>query len=61
MEDILKILAPHNFIRIHRKWIINKSKIKAINTSKNKIILNDKEYPIGRSYRKEIIKRLTKV
>lgn len=56
MNQIMEVLPKNKFLRIHRKWIINKSKITAINTSTYEVSLGESNiYPIGRSYRKQVI------
>ena len=53
-EEIL----PANFIRIHRSFIINKSKITAY--TNHDVELGKKEIPIGVSYKKEVLADLQK-
>lgn len=46
-------LNQHNFIRIHRSFIINKNKINAFTS--NEIEVNNIEIPIGASYKGDIL------
>ncbi|MFL1895237.1 LytR/AlgR family response regulator transcription factor [Aquimarina sp. 2-A2] len=46
-------LAAQNFLRVHRSYIINTSKISAF--SKHTIELNSQEIPIGASYNTEVV------
>jgi len=45
-------LLPDNFLRIHRSFIVNKSKISAYTTQD--VEIGSKEIPIGVSYKKEV-------
>ena len=54
MKGLEETLPPTKFIRIHRSFIIQKNKIDSI--SKNKVIIADKELPIGESYKEEFNK-----
>ncbi len=47
---------PEGFIRIHRSFIVNRSKITSF--SRENIKLGQLELPISRSYRKEVTERL---
>ena len=47
---------PSQFIRTHRSFIINKEKISSFN--KVSITIDDKDIPISRTYKKEVLKRL---
>lgn len=52
MEKVL----PGNFLRIHRSFIVNRSKITSY--SREHVMLGDLELPISRTYRKEVVSRL---
>ncbi|WP_196889623.1 LytR/AlgR family response regulator transcription factor [Aureivirga sp. CE67] len=56
ISDIEQKLENHNFLRIHRSYIVNCSKITAFTT--NDIEINDKELPIGASYKKQVLEYL---
>src|SRR5690606_35381937 len=45
LKAIVEKLPPNKFVRVHRSYIVALEKIKAIR--KNKIIIDDKEIPIG--------------
>lgn len=49
LKAIVDKLPPRKFIRVHRSYIVALDKIKAIR--KNKIIIGDKEIPIGEHYK----------
>lgn len=60
LVDIEKELISYNFLRVHRSYIINTSKITAFST--NDIDLNhNKEIPIGASYKDTIVVFLDKI
>jgi hypothetical protein len=58
MKNITVIIKDFGFIRIHRKFIVNKKFIKCIskiNSDQHQIYLSDNQYlPIGRNYRKAL-------
>lgn len=49
LKAIVEKLPPNKFVRVHRSYIVALEKIKAIR--KNKIIIDDKEIPIGEHYK----------
>lgn len=49
LKSIVDKLPPNKFVRVHRSYIVALEKIKAIR--KNKIIIDDKEIPIGEHYK----------
>lgn len=49
-------LPPESFIRIHRSYIINVAKIEAFNSTEIDIL--DRQLPIGRSYKNQVLKIL---
>ncbi|WP_196890719.1 LytR/AlgR family response regulator transcription factor [Aureivirga marina] len=56
ISDIEQKLESHRFLRIHRSYIVNCAKITAFTT--NDIEINDKELPIGASYKKQVLEYL---
>jgi len=52
MESIL----PGNFIRIHRSFIVNSSKVTSF--SKELLTVGEKELPISRTYKKDVVEIL---
>jgi DNA-binding LytR/AlgR family response regulator len=56
LSDFLEKL-PHNFLRIHKSFVINFNHLKLIDG--NQITLeNDTKVPIGKSYRKDVLNRI---
>jgi len=51
-------LPKHQFLRIHRSYIVRLSKIQSF--TNEDITVNRKALPISRSYKKEVLKRLEK-
>lgn len=49
LKAIVDKLPPSKFVRVHRSYIVALEKIKAIR--KNKVIIDDKEIPIGEHYK----------
>lgn len=56
ISDIEQVLNANNFLRIHRSFIINSSKITAFTI--NEIEVNGVEIPIGASYKEEVMRFL---
>ena len=54
MNDIIKMLPPENFIRIHKSYIISLKNIGII--EKAKVIINNISIPIGITYREHFSK-----
>ena len=48
---------PDGFIRIHRSFIVNRSKISTY--SREHVIVGETELPISRSYKQEVVKELS--
>ncbi len=53
LGDIEQELMTYNFLRVHRSYIINTSKITAFST--HDIDVNNQEIPIGTSYKSSVI------
>lgn len=54
LKNILGMLPPESFLRIHRSFVVSKSKIKSFN--KQEIVLVDgSTLPVGRQYAPEVI------
>ncbi|TMI86421.1 MAG: response regulator transcription factor [Bacteroidetes bacterium] len=56
MKNMEEVLPPGIFTRIHKSFIINKSKIEFI--EKWKIIINKQYLPVGETYRKKLVTEL---
>ena len=53
MEEYL----PEGFIRIHRSFIVNRSKISTF--SREHVVVGGMELPVSRSYKKEVLEALS--
>jgi len=58
ISEVEKMLPAKKFIRIHRSFIIAKDKVEAFTTTDVEIA--DKQIPIGKSYKEEVVSRLEK-
>lgn len=54
LKMIEKELPSNQFIRVHRNYVVNLSKIYSIDIAKNLIILNSCQLPIGRKYKRNV-------
>ncbi len=52
-NEIINKLPQNNFIRIHKSYLVSKSKIQEIAT--NELLVNDQKLPIGKTYKKNIL------
>ncbi len=59
LANYIKNILPDEFVRIHKSYIIPVSKIIYF-SSKTIILQNQKEFTIGRSYKKDVMKMLKK-
>jgi two-component system LytT family response regulator len=55
-SGVENLLPLHRFIKVHRSFLINKSKITRIEG--NRIIINEHEIPIGKNFRDDFLNRL---
>ncbi len=53
MKATEQLLPPKKFIRVHRSYIVNKSKIREV--ERNRIIMGDVYIPIGESYKQAFL------
>jgi len=58
MHHFSELLPENNFIRVHKSFIINQSKIQRI--SGNIVVVNENEIPIGNTYKNDLMKRIDK-
>ncbi|MCU0345649.1 MAG: response regulator transcription factor [Saprospiraceae bacterium] len=61
LAEIETLLNPYGFVRVHRSFIVNWSKIHSVNTTENVLMLNERQIDIGKSYKNEVYDRLTKL
>ncbi|MES2111351.1 MAG: LytTR family DNA-binding domain-containing protein [Bacteroidota bacterium] len=54
LSSIEKQLSPHIFFRVHRSFIINKSKVTRLHG--NRVFVEKNEIPLGSSYKNEFLK-----
>lgn len=52
MKKMESMLSDYNFIRIHKSFIINLNKVQALQDAE--IMVEDRTFSIGKSYRKEV-------
>lgn len=50
-------LPPGKFIRVHRGYLVNREKIESFSTAE--VIINGLEIPVGKSYRADLISKLS--
>lgn len=58
LKSLEEELPSDRFIRVHRSFIIQKSKIASIN--KNRIMIDKKQIPVGETYRKHFMATIEK-
>lgn len=52
-QDLDDFVSQHGFIRCHRSYIVNKSKVSKV--SSLNLVVNEFEIPIGRKYKESIL------
>jgi DNA-binding LytR/AlgR family response regulator len=58
LGNIEKLLPPKHFVRVHKSFIINTNKIKAIDSANSLVMLNNKmEINLGRTYKSDFLAR----
>jgi DNA-binding LytR/AlgR family response regulator len=57
LKAVEEKFPPTHFIRVHRSYLVNKEKIHAI--EENDLIIDTTRIPIGKTYREELMKRLS--
>lgn len=55
-KQLKEKLPPHQFIRVHRSFVVNIACITSV--QRNKIVIGDVRIPIGESYKETCLKRL---
>lgn len=58
MGDVMEKLPSKSFMRVHRKYTVNLSKVKSIDTLDNLIYVAEAELPISRSHKEELLQKL---
>jgi two-component system LytT family response regulator len=56
MSDLLSVLPPEDFIRVHRSFVIAIDKIDTI--EKHTVVIRGKRIPVGESYRDDFFERI---
>jgi DNA-binding LytR/AlgR family response regulator len=56
LSSMDKKLAPHGFLRVHKSFIVNISKVKGIQGKQ--LLLEDAKIPIGNSYRQIVLSKI---
>lgn len=59
MKSIQSKLEPYGFMRVHKSYIVNMNKVKKIVGSR--VMLEDREIPVGRVYKAELKKQLNQL
>lgn len=53
LKNVLEMLGPYDFIRVHKSYIVATSRIKALEG--NLLSLMDRDVPVGGSYKEELL------
>jgi DNA-binding LytR/AlgR family response regulator len=56
MKTILNLLPETEFVRVHKSFAVAINKIRSFNSAR--IIIDRKEIPVGRSYRKDFLQKM---
>lgn len=58
LTGLLKLLPPHQFIKIHKCYLVQINAITHIDKANNEVRINDQSIPIGRSYKTRLFNSL---
>lgn len=61
LVKVIDKMPAKTFIRIHKRFIVQASKIDKIDTFDKEIYVNGNPIPLGRTYKEELLARLTKI
>ena len=53
MKNLERLLAPYDFVRVHRSWIVPFGRISS--WTNHSVTAGDKDIPIGKTYRKTVL------
>ena len=56
MKNMIEMLPRQQFVRIHKSFIVNLSRIDAV--ERNRVLFGDKRIPVGDGYKEEFLKRI---
>ena len=57
MKKVSERLMDQGFVRVHRSYIVSLDRVDAI--EENRLFIGEKEIPIGKSFRQEMLQTLT--
>ncbi len=58
LKKTQRLLPEAFFVRVHRNYIVQLSKVSKIDTSNNLIFIDSQMLPMGRTYREEVLKKV---
>ena len=57
LRELARSLAPH-FVQVHRSWLVNVECVEQIDPGRSVLRVDDRELPLGKRYRDELLARL---
>ncbi len=61
LKNLIKKFPANRFVRIHQQFSINSYRMTAVDLLNNKVLLESTALPLGRTYRKILLKRLNRI
>ncbi len=61
LVSALKKLPERDFIRVHQRYALQAKLIDGINTTESVILIGEERYPMGRTYRKQLLERFNRL
>lgn len=58
IKDFFELLPSTSFIKTHRAFLININKIQSIDTSNNSVTIINKNIPISKAFKKEVLSKI---
>ena len=58
LRELARSLAPL-FVQVHRRWLVNAECVEQVDPGRSVLRVDDRELPLGKRYRDELLARLT--
>jgi DNA-binding LytR/AlgR family response regulator len=56
--ELMNKLSYKTLIQVHRSYIINTAHISSLNLSENTIIIKEKEIPVSKTFKEQVLQHL---
>jgi len=59
VKQVYSLVPKEGFIRINQSQLVNKDKIKQVNTERNEVLIGNNKFPVSRKYKKEMMNKIS--